>query len=67
MGVGPRPRLTRFLPVYNGSGGCTWSSGPWWTLVPLNELVLVVVVEAPDVALDWEGGRCWSAGGCGGG
>ena len=25
MGVGPRPRLTRFLPVYNGSGGRTWS------------------------------------------
>ena len=27
----------------------------------------MVVVEAVDLALDWECGRCWSAGGCGGG
>ena len=25
MGVGPRPRPARFLPVYHGSGGRTWS------------------------------------------
>ena len=25
MGVGLRPRLARFLPVYHGSGGRTWS------------------------------------------
>ena len=67
MGVGPRPRVARFLPVYHGSGGRTWTLGPWWALVPLNGLVLVVVVEAVDVALDWERGRCWSAGGCGSG
>ena len=67
MGVGPRPRLARFLPVHYGSGGRTWSQGPWWAPVLLNALVLVVVVEAVDVALDWECGRCWSAGGRGGG
>ena len=65
MEVGPRPRLTRFLLVYDGSGGRTWSWGPWWALLPLNGLLLVVVVEAVDVALDWECCRCWSAGGCG--
>ena len=26
-----------------------------------------MVVEVGDVALDWECGRCWSAGGCGSG
>ena len=26
-----------------------------------------MVVEVGDVELDWECGRCWSAGGCGGG
>ena len=42
MGVGPRPRPARFLPVYHGSGGVvglevlgmhSFSSTNWWWLL----------------------------------